>query len=175
MRQSVLALGVVLVALTLLACAQQTTPVAEEAVTTEADVAAFEAVVLDTWVTWSATLDAGDVDGLIALWDDNGVQMPPNAPAIHGKPAIREAFSEILLSVDFEEFTINNEEVQVFGDFGFARGSYSFVNAMVEGDPVPFEGKYLTILKRQPDGSWKVYRDCFNSSTPPPPPTSKEV
>ena len=174
MRQSVLALGVVFAALTLLACAQQTAPVAEEAVTTEADVAAFEAVVLDTWVTWSATLDAGDVDGWIALWDDNGAQMAPNAPAVHGKPAIREAFSGILLSVDFEEFTINNEEVQVFGDFGFARGSYSFVNAMVEGDPVPFEGKYLTIFKRQPDDSWKVYLDCFNSSTPPPPPTSQE-
>ena len=174
MRQSVLALGVALVALTLLACAQQTTPVAEEATAIEADVAAFEAVVLDTWVTWSATVNAGDVDGWIALWDDDGVQMPPNAPAVHGKPAIRETASGVFLSVDFEEFTINNEEVQVFGDFGFARGNYSFVTVMAEGDPVPFEGKYLTIFKRQPDGSWKVYRDCFNSSTPPPPPASKE-
>ena len=174
MRKSVLSFGVLLVALTLLACAQQTTPVAEEAVTTEADVAAFEAAVLDVWVTYSATVNAGDVDGWIALWDDNGVRMPPNAPAAHGKPAIRETVSGVFLSVDFEEFTINNEEVQVFGDFGFARGSYSFVNAMVEGDPVPFGGKYLTIFRRQPDGSWKIYRDCFNSSTPPPPPASKE-
>ena len=168
MRQFVLSLGVVLVALTLLSCAQQPIP-AEETTSTEADVAAFEATVLDTWVTYSATVNAGDVDGWIALWDDDGVQMPPGAPAVHGKSAIREAFSGILLSVDFEEFTINNEEVQVFGDFGFARGNYSFVNAMVEGDPVPFEGKYLTIFRRQPDGSWKVYRDCFNSSTPPRP------
>ena len=171
MRQSVLSLGVVLVALTLLACAQQTTPVAEEAVTAEADVAAFEAVVLDTWATWSATVNAGDVDGWIALWDDDGVRMAPDAPAAHGKPTIRETISGAFLSVDFEEVTINNEEVQVFGDFGFARGNYSFVTVMAEGDPVPFEGKYLTILKRQPDGSWRVYRDCFNSNTPPRPPT----
>ena len=169
MRQSVLSLGVVLVALTLLACAQQTTPVAEEVVTAETDVAAFEAAVLDAWVTYSATMNAGDVDGWITLWDDNAVRMAPNAPAVHGKAAIRETVSGALLSVDFEEFTINNEEVQVFGDFGFARGSYSFVNAMVEDDPVPLEGKYLTILKRQPDGSWKVYCDCFNSNTPPRP------
>jgi len=169
MKRVFLGLGVALVfALILLTCAPQTQPVVEEAASTEADVAVFEAVVLDTWVTWSATVNAGDVDGWIALWDDNGVQMPQNATAVHGKAAIRQAFSEILLSVDFEEFTINNEEVRVFGDFGFARGTYSFVNAMVEGDPVPFEGKYLTILKRQPDGSWKVYRDCFNSNTPPP-------
>jgi len=171
MRQSVQALGMVLAALTLLACAQQTTPVAEEVVTTEADVAAFEAAVLDVWVTYSATVNAGDVDGWIALWDDDGVRMAPNAPAARGKQAIRESVSGVFLSVDFEEFTINNEEVQVSGDFGFARGNYSFVTVMAEGDPVPFEGKYLTIFKRQPDGSWKAYRDCFNSNTPPPPPT----
>ena len=41
MKQSVLALGLVLAALTLLACAQQTTPVAEEVVTTEAGDAAL--------------------------------------------------------------------------------------------------------------------------------------
>ena len=28
-------------------------------------------------------------------------------------------------------------------------------------------GKYLTILKKQTDGSWKIYRDCFNSDVPP--------
>jgi ketosteroid isomerase-like protein len=166
MRQSVLALGVVLVALTLLACAQRTTPVAEEAVTTEADAAAFEAAVLDTWVTYSATVKAGDVDGWIALWDDAGVRMPPNVPAVHGKPAIKEGASGRFDIAEFEEFTINNEEVQVLGYFGFARGNYSFV-MLAEGDPVPYEGKYLTIFKRQPDGSWKIYRDCFNSNTPP--------
>ena len=170
MRQSVLSLGVVLVALTLLSCAQQPMPT-EETASTEADMAAFEAVVLDTWATWSATVNVGDVDGWIALWDDDGVRMVPNAQAAHGKPAIRETISGAFLSVDFEEVTINNEEVQVFGDFGFARGNYSFVTVMAEGDPVPFEGKYLTIFKRQPDGSWKAYRDCFNSNTPPPPPT----
>jgi len=41
MRQSILSLGVVLIGLTLLSCGEQTTPLAEEAVTTEADVAAL--------------------------------------------------------------------------------------------------------------------------------------
>ncbi len=41
MRQSILSLGVALIALTLLSCGEQTTSVAEEAVTTDADVAAL--------------------------------------------------------------------------------------------------------------------------------------
>jgi ketosteroid isomerase-like protein len=160
-------MGAGLVTLTLISCAQQPAPVVEEATRPEADLAAFEAAVLEIWVHYSSAVNAGDVDSWIELWDDSGIQMPPNAPAIVGKPAIREAFSNVLLSVDFEEFTINNEEVQVFGDFGYARGHYSFVNAMAEGEPAPFQGKYLTILRRQSDGSWKVFRDCFNSSAQP--------
>jgi ketosteroid isomerase-like protein len=168
MRRRSFSIAAVSVALTLSACVQQPAPVPEREVSTESDVAAFEATVLETWEAWTTTVVAGDVDGWIALWDDDGVQMPPNAPAVYGKAAIGEAFSNALLSADFEEFTINNEEVEVSGDFGFARGTYSFVNAMAEGEPVPFEGKYLTIFKRQPDGSWKVYRDCFNPNATPP-------
>jgi ketosteroid isomerase-like protein len=133
MRNTVLSMAVGLVALTLISCAQKTAPVVKEAMRPEADLAAFEASVLDTWVNYSSAVNAGDVDGWIALWDDSGIQMPPNAPAVVGKPAVREAFSNVLPSVDFEEFKINNEEVQVFGEFGYARGNYSFVNAMAGG------------------------------------------
>jgi len=167
MRGCCSSLPAVVIALTLSACAQQPATVSEQVVGGGADAAAFEAAVLETWEAYSATVNAGDVEGWIALWDNEGVQMPPNAPAVRGKPAIREAFSNALKLVDFEEFTIGNEEVEVFGNFGFARGTYSFVNVMVEGEPAQFDGKYLTIFRRQPDGSWKIYRDCFNASTPP--------
>jgi ketosteroid isomerase-like protein len=29
-------------------------------------------------------------------------------------------------------------------------------------------GKYLVIVKRQADGSWKVYREMSNMNSPPP-------
>jgi ketosteroid isomerase-like protein len=28
-------------------------------------------------------------------------------------------------------------------------------------------GKYMVLWKRQADGSWKLYRDMFNTSMPP--------
>jgi ketosteroid isomerase-like protein len=164
MRQSILTFGVLLIGLVLLSCVQQPR-LAEQTTNTEIDVAEFEAAVLGTLKTFSETVIAGDVDGWIALWDDNGVQMGPKAPALHGKAAIREEFSRTHLPVKFKEFTINNEEVQTFGDFGFARGSY-FVTVLDEGEPKNSEGKYLTIFRRQHDGSWKIYCDCFNSTFP---------
>jgi ketosteroid isomerase-like protein len=34
--------------------------------------------------------------------------------------------------------------------------------------------KYLTIYRRQPDGSWKIYRDISNSNEPPPSAAAKK-
>ena len=35
-------------------------------------------------------------------------------------------------------------------------------------DPMPDEGSYLEIWKRQADGSWRVAMDVFNSDLPAP-------
>jgi ketosteroid isomerase-like protein len=34
------------------------------------------------------------------------------------------------------------------------------------GKEARVDGKFLTIFKKQSDGSCKIYRDCFNSNTP---------
>ncbi len=69
---------------------------------------------------------------------------------------------------DFQDMAIINEESEVFGDFGFARGTYSALMVPKAGEePVAVDGKYLTIFKRQADGTWKIYRDAFNSNTAP--------
>ena len=51
------------------------------------------------------------------------------------------------------------------GDFGYVRGTYScLMIPWASGDTTRFGGKVLSILRRQSDGSWKIYRDCFNSN-----------
>jgi ketosteroid isomerase-like protein len=60
---------------------------------------------------------------------------------------------------------ITNEEVQVSGDLAFARGTYAAtVTPKAGGEETFIDGKYMTILKRQTDGSWKIHRDIFNSN-----------
>ena len=131
------------------------------------DVEAVTDAVLTIWDEYEASLLAGDADRWIAQWAENGVQMPPNMPPRVGKETIYQAVSGFLGNFDYTDFAITNEDVEVNGDLAFARGSYaaSFV-AKSGGDPVSIEGKYLTILRQQPDGSWKLYRDIFNSNVP---------
>jgi ketosteroid isomerase-like protein len=36
----------------------------------------------------------------------------------------------------------------------------------ISGSPAAGQGKFLNVLKRQPDGSWKVAISIFNSDRP---------
>ncbi|MCL4833011.1 MAG: SgcJ/EcaC family oxidoreductase [Caldilineaceae bacterium] len=132
-----------------------------------ADVETVTDAVLAIWDEYEASLLAGDADRWIAQWMEDGVQMPPNMPPRVGRETIYAAVSGALSNVEYTDFVITNEDVEVNGDLAFARGTYaaSFV-AKSGGDPVNIEGKYLTILRQQPDGGWKIYRDIFNSNVP---------
>jgi len=68
------------------------------------------------------------------------------------------------IAVDCEEV----EEVKVAGDWAFARGNYTYtLTPKEEGKTIKGNGKYLSILAKQADGSWKFARDCFNNNAPP--------
>ena len=54
------------------------------------------------------------------------------------------------------------------GDQAVARGTYAATVTPKDGSEEIFiDGKYMTLLKRQPDGSWKIFRDIYNSNMPP--------
>jgi ketosteroid isomerase-like protein len=63
---------------------------------------------------------------------------------------------------------VQNKEVQTAGSWAYARGVYQArLTPRQGGSAIPIDGKYMTILKKQNDGAWKLYRDMFNSNVPP--------
>ncbi len=112
--------------------------------------------------------NAGDLESFLSLWEDNAIRMEPDSPAIFGKENIRTFFK-----VKFEQFNINvaiygDTEVQVEEDLAFSRGTYTLSLTPKEGGPTThIDGKWLDILKRQADGSWKIYIDMVNYNAPP--------
>ena len=58
---------------------------------------------------------------------------------------------------------IDTDDITVMGEYAFAHGHF-LLERVVNGEPVRFDGKFLTILKQQADGSWKIFRDCSNSN-----------
>jgi len=93
--------------------------------------------------------------------------MPPDTPARIGKEEIREKMKPL-----FDQFIIKipitSKEIRVAGDLAFSRGTYTLsTTPKAGGEATRVTGKYLTILERQADGSWKIARDCFNYNAPP--------
>jgi ketosteroid isomerase-like protein len=52
------------------------------------------------------------------------------------------------------------------GDMGFTWGHYEGTSKDHNGNPVTTTGRYMTIWKKLPDGSWKVALDSSNEEPP---------
>lgn len=117
-----------------------------------ADAMADEKAILEIWATYSAARVAGDAKTWLDLWDEEGIRMPPGVPAVDFAtfaPGTPERFTNSPASME-----VKPEEVVVTGGWAYSRGTFT-VNDTVEG-------KFLTIFRRQDDGSWRIYRDAFN-------------
>jgi uncharacterized protein (TIGR02246 family) len=131
----------------------------------EADIAAIEEVLNQ----YAVALNTGDLELWLSLHADDVVKMPPNAPAIFGQDALRAKMEPAFDNFTFE-MALYPEQAQVSGDLGFARGNYTVSMTPKGGGETIItmpDGKYSTICKRQTDGSWKIYIDCYNSNVPP--------
>lgn len=133
-------------------------------VTTETvDNDSFRAVVDEIFVKYRAANLNKDVNAYLSLWVDNPIKVKLKQPPIIGKSAHGEMKSGSFSKWNILSYEIKVEEVQVDRTMGFARGTgKSTVVPVGGGDSVVSEAKFLTIFKRQPDGSWKIYCDVVN-------------
>jgi uncharacterized protein (TIGR02246 family) len=110
----------------------------------------------------------GRPDGMFAAFAEDVVVMAPGMPALEGKPAATEAmrgmFQAMSMSVQYA-----SAEMVVMGDWAFDRGSYSGTMTPKAGGPATADrGKYLWLLHKGPDGSWKYHRVIWNADAAPP-------
>ncbi len=116
---------------------------------------------------------AGDAVAAAACFTDDAIGMFPNQAAIEGKQAIQE-WLEGVFKENAVKMAHTPLETQVTGDWAYERGNITIAVTPKAGAPAEMSLKYVVILKRQPDGSWKVYRDISNSNQPPPAEGSKK-
>jgi len=129
---------------------------------------AFKASVEEIFEVYASANMAGDADLWSSLWDEDGVKMVPNKPAILGKATIKEGKRKGYQKADIESQVIRVEDVQVAGEWGFARGTYSSVKKpKAGGEATTVSGQFTTIFKKQADESWKIYWDSVTVDTAP--------
>ena len=115
-----------------------------------------------------AALNVGDAGAWVAQFADDGVQMPPNAPANVGT-AVIGSWSQAFLGQFRVQFALAVDEVRVLGEWAFERGGYTIALNPAGGGPSSQDsGKYITLYKRDSADTWRMARDIWNSSNPPP-------
>jgi uncharacterized protein (TIGR02246 family) len=120
-----------------------------------------------TRVAMNAAL-ARDFATWASLFLEDAVINPPNEPAVKGRAAIRAWLEKF---PPMTEFKLKNEKVEGGDDLGYVLGTYSMtITPPGALGPVKDSGKFVTIVRRQPDGRWLCAVDMFSSDLPPPPP-----
>ena len=110
---------------------------------------------------------SANADEMAKLYTEDALVLYSNQPAIAGRSAILAYFKSFFARFRQEVFELTSAEIEVAGPWAFDRGTYRWRGVpRTGGDAIDDNGKYLVILKRQPDGSWKVARDMDNSDRP---------
>ena len=112
------------------------------------------------------SFNTGNAGAAAALYSDDALLMPPNAPAARGTVAIKEALAKEIAGAKKSGVTLSQgtlDEIKVVGDIAWHSGSYVVKNKAgkaVDG------GKYLEVWEKK-GGKWRIVRDMWNSNGAP--------
>jgi uncharacterized protein (TIGR02246 family) len=112
-----------------------------------------------------AAANAGDADRIAEVYTEDGSLLAPNLPPQKGRDAVR-AFWGGFLDAYTVRFEVASDTIEGRGDLAYNQGHYRFT-AVPKAKGVPGiadEGKFLEILKKQRDGSWKYVLDMYSSN-----------
>lgn len=128
--------------------------------TLEQDIAAIEAMSKAR----ALAFNEGNADNIALHFTEDAILMAPGQPASQGKEAVR-AYYQSIFDTYQTSLTSYYDEVKVDGDLAYGRGFAEVVlTPRSGGASISSTAKYLNILQRQPDGSWKTTHDIWNGN-----------
>jgi len=160
-RKATLLTGCVL-ALGLAACTQAPPPAPPD--TRAADEKTIREMVDQNPKDWAAK----DADKIAAYYSDDASVLATDMKTITGMADIKVAMKQFFdMDFTYQNGPSVKVEVAKAGDLAYAQGTETsrFTDpktkkAMVE------EGKWVTVFKKQANGSWKAVSDIFNADAP---------
>jgi ketosteroid isomerase-like protein len=81
--------------------------------------------------------------------------------------AIKAVLTPMMQDPNFS-LSFTTDKVEVSGILAYTQGAVTAKSTGRDGKPLADTGKYLTVWKKQADGSWKAIEDIFNSDLPAP-------
>lgn len=129
----------------------------------EADIAAIRAL----YTAWNEAVEGSDISGYLAVLDADVELLPTDAPPFRGRDNYGAFLQPVFGNDRFEIEVAEPPAVQVDGDLAYARYDY-IIHRMPVGseERISSYRKFLDVLKRQPDGTWRVLKHIWNYNAP---------
>jgi ketosteroid isomerase-like protein len=115
---------------------------------------------------WAQAYAAKNLKKAVAFCDEAASMLVPNAPIASGKAAVSKAIADDMASNDLT-WHANKAGIARSQDLGYTTGVYHMKFKDASGRVKVDNGKFLTLWKREADGTWKMLYDMFNSDLPP--------
>jgi ketosteroid isomerase-like protein len=124
--------------------------------------AGARAAIRDADLAFAKVTKERGVDGWVEYFADSGVQVTPGRNVV-GRAAIRELMAaELGDTTHLLSWRPTSAEVSRSGDLGYTIGRWEWGARLGSGAPAR-RGTYVTIWRKQGDGTWKVVLDVGNA------------
>ena len=108
--------------------------------------------------TWMQATAAADLPRVLELMDDDVVFLGAGRPPMRGRNDFAAASKAMQARV---EGTADIQEVRVFGDWAYCWNQLTVtIHPAGGGTSTHLNGPALSILRKQPDGRWIIFRDA---------------
>lgn len=105
-----------------------------------------------------AAFNRGDIAACAGFYEDDATMLLPDRPPLHGRAAIADCLRGFA-AAGMTLMPVTPVTVVAGSDIGCCAGLYSF--ATRGGGKGMRAGKFVTVLRRQRDGTWKAVIDTF--------------
>jgi len=119
-----------------------------------------EQQIRDLIATWMRASGQGDLPTILNLMAEDVVFLTPGQPPMRGRDSFAAGFRKVVEQFKMEA-TSDIQELTITGDWAYCWNH--LVMTMTphgEGSPVRRKGYTLTILSKNPDGAWVLFRDA---------------
>ena len=101
--------------------------------------------------------NAGDLEGLLALYEPGALLILQSGEVAAGAKAIREALQSSLALKG--KMSVENQCVIEADGTAVSRATWHLTGTAPDGKPIEMRGSTVEVCRRQPDGTWRYLID----------------
>lgn len=113
---------------------------------------------------FAAALNAKDAKMAASLYTEDAVLIPPGEDMVRGRENIEAYWKIAIDSGGVRDVSVETIDARSSGVLGYEIGTFELTANGPNGEAMKDTGRYIELLKREPDGKWYSTAGIWNAS-----------